>query len=98
MAVYVVIEIKIINKNIYDEYIATVPAIVNKYGGQYLARGEQITGLSGDWHPERIILLKFDSQEKVREWLASPEYAEIAPLRTSSTISKAIIVEGVSEL
>ena len=96
MAVYVVIEIKIINRNIYDEYIARVPAIVNKYGGQYLARGEQITGLSGGRHPERIILLKFDSREQVSKWLASPDYAEIAPLRTSSTISRAIIVDGVS--
>jgi uncharacterized protein (DUF1330 family) len=97
MAVYVIIEIKILNKSMYDEYIAKVPAIVNKYGGQYLARGEQITELSGDWHPERIILLKFDSREQIRKWLTSPDYAEIAPLRTGSTISKAIAVEGISE-
>ena len=94
MSVYVVIEIKILNRDIYDQYIERVPSIVKKYGGRYLARGEQITMLSGDWHPERMILLEFDSEEKVRTWLASPEYAEIAPLRTQSTVSKAIIVEG----
>jgi uncharacterized protein (DUF1330 family) len=96
MAVYVVIEIKILDRDMYNEYIAGVPAIVKKYGGQYLARSEQITGLIGDWHPERIILLKFDSREQIREWLSSPEYAEIAPLRTGSTVSRAIAVEGIS--
>ena len=94
MSVYVVIEIKILDRDIYAHYIERVPLIVKKYGGRYLARGEQITVLSGDWHPERIILLEFDSLEKVRTWLVSPEYTEIAPLRTQSTVSKAIIVEG----
>ena len=97
MAVYVVIEIKILNKDMYDEYIAQVPAIVKRYGGNYLARGEKIIGLSGDWNPERMILLKFDSQEQVREWLTSPEYAIIASLRTRSTISRAIAIEGCTE-
>ncbi len=52
MAVYVVIEIKILDRDMYNEYIAGVPAIVKKYGGQYLARSEQITGLIGDGLPE----------------------------------------------
>ena len=97
MAVYVVIEIKVLNEDIYAEYMAKVPAIVEKYGGRYLARGGEITVLSGDWHPERMILLEFDSMERVHKWLASPEYASIAPLRTSSTFGRAFVIEGWSE-
>ncbi len=97
MPVYVIVEIKINNQEMYAQYIKRVPPIVKKYGGRYLARGGQITELSGDWYPERLILLEFDSLARVRTWLASPEYAEVAPLRTRSTITKAVVIQGCSE-
>ena len=96
MSAYVIIEIKVLDQTVYDGYIDKVPSIVKKYGGKYLARGGQIIPLSGDWYPERMILLEFDSFEQVQKWLASPEYAEIAPLRIQSTIGKAIVIEGGS--
>ena len=96
MSAYVIIEIKVLDQTVYDEYIDKVPSIVKKYGGHYLARGGQIIPLSGDWHPERIILLEFDSFEQVQKWLVSPEYAEIAPLRMQSTIGKTIVIESGS--
>ena len=97
MSAYVIIEIKVLNQTMYDGYIDKVPPIVKQYGGRYLARGDQITPLAGDWHPERMILLEFDSLKQVQTWLASPEYAEIAPLRMRSTIGRAIVVESSSE-
>lgn len=96
MSAYVISEIKVLDQTVYDEYIVKVPSIVKKYGDHYLARGGQIILLSGDWHPERMILLEFDSFEQVQKWLASPEYAEIAPLRMQSTIGKAIVIESGS--
>ena len=97
MSAYVIIEIKVLDPTIYDEYINKVPSTVKKYDGHYLARGGQIIPLSGDWHPERIILLEFDSFEQVQKWLTSPEYAEIAPLRMQSTIGRAIVIESGSD-
>ncbi len=38
-----------------------VSSIIQKHGGQYLLRGGQITPLAGDWTPERIILIKFNT-------------------------------------
>ncbi len=97
MPVYVLIEIKILDRDIYAEYVKKVPAIVKKYGGRYIVRGGQITSLFGEWHPERIIVLEFNSAEQVNAWLSSPEYAGVAPLRTQSALTRAIIVEGYSE-
>lgn len=97
MSAYVIIEIKVLDPTVYAEYVDKVPAIVEKYGGHYLARGGKITPLGGDWHPERLILLEFDSLEQIRTWLASPEYAEIAPLRMRSTIGRSIVLESTSK-
>ena len=71
-----------------------VPLTVKKLGGRYLVRGGKITTLSGEWHPERVILLEFDGMEEARNWLTSREYAEVAPLRENSTITNSILIES----
>lgn len=94
MSVHVIIDIKVLNKDMYAEYVRKVPPIIQKYGGRYLARGGKITPLSGTWHPERVIILEFDNAGQVNNWLTSPEYAEVASLRENSTISNSIMLES----
>jgi uncharacterized protein (DUF1330 family) len=93
MTAHVVIEIKVIDKEMYALYMQQVPPIVKQFGGRYLVRAGKITTISGDWRPERVILLEFDSAAQVRKWLTSPEYAAVAPLREKPTISRAIVIE-----
>ena len=98
MAVYVIIDISIqdqASKTDYAQYVEKVRPIVEKHGGRYLARGGRITPVTGDWNPERIILIEFPSADHVKQWWNSPEYKAIAGLRENSTVAKAIIVEGV---
>ena len=91
-----IIEVVIQKKEIYSKYVEKVPAIIEKYGGRYLVRGEKITSITGGWNPERIILIEFESMERLRECFQSAEYSEIAPLRKKSTTSKAIVVNGIT--
>ncbi len=74
-----------------------VPATVRKYGGRYVVRGGAVTPLTGDWRPERIIVLEFPTAEQMQRWNVSPEYLELAPLRVRSTKTRAIAVEGHSD-
>jgi uncharacterized protein (DUF1330 family) len=74
-----------------------VPATVRKYGGRYVVRGGAVTPLTGDWRPERIIVLEFPSAEQMQRWNLSPEYLGLAPLRVRSTKTRAIAVEGYSD-
>jgi uncharacterized protein (DUF1330 family) len=96
MPAYLILEIEIKNKKLYSKYIERVPEIIEKYGGRYLVRGGKVTPVSGNWNPERIVVIEFDTVEQVQKCFQSPEYREIAPLREQSTISKSIIVEGYS--
>ena len=77
----------------YNQYIAQVSPIVEKYGGRYHVRGEKIQSL-GDWKPERVIVIEFQNEDQIQKWLTSPEYAAIAPLREEGADAQAIIVEG----
>jgi len=96
MSVYMVIDITVQDAETYAEYMERVPATVEKYGGRYVVRGGPVIPLTGNWNPERIIILEFQTVEQMRTWNSSPEYRELAPLRISSTKTRAIALEGYS--
>ncbi|WP_020587942.1 DUF1330 domain-containing protein [Desulfobacter curvatus] len=93
MSVYMIIQSSVKNEEKYNQYIAQVSPIVEKYGGCYHVRGENIRSL-GSWNPERVIVIEFQSEDQIQNWLKSPEYAAIAPLREGGADAQAIIVEG----
>ena len=65
-------------------------------GGTYLVRGGPIEVLEGNWHPNRIVVVRFDSAEAARKWWNSSEYAELKGMRQRSTTTSMILVEGLS--
>ena len=97
MSVYMMAQICIQDSDTYFEYVDGASEIIRKYGGRYLVRGGKVTPLSGDWEPERVILIEFDTFEQLRACFASSEYRDIAPLRERSTTSRAIVMDGVQE-
>jgi uncharacterized protein (DUF1330 family) len=94
MPVYLIIDITIVDQDLFGEFAAGVPAVVEKYGGRYLARSAEISVMVGDWQPERIVLIQFETIDQVQEFFASPEYLTLVPLREKSATSRAIVVES----
>lgn len=93
MSVYMIIDSKIKDSEKYNQYIEQVVPIVEKYGGRYHVRAENIRSL-GTWKPQRIIVIEFPAEANIQQWLASPEYRVIAPLRKAGAETQAIIVDG----
>lgn len=81
------------NEGSYAEYIEKVKPIVEKHGGRYLTRSEQVTALSEKWTPQRVIVIEFDSREQLDTCFSSEEYRAISYLRENSVDARAIIVE-----
>ena len=65
------------------------------YGGKYLARAGQTEKLEGDWTPKRLVILQFDSLERAKAWLDSPEYSQVKPLCHQAAVSNMVVIEGV---
>jgi uncharacterized protein (DUF1330 family) len=95
VSVYMIVEIKVEDEWLYTEYVEKVRAIVEEHGGRYLVRGGVVTPVSGDWNPERMIVIEFESAEQVQRCFNSPEYLELALLREQSAASRAIVVDGL---
>ena len=80
----------------YDDYIVQVKPIVESYGGEYLARTENVTALSPLRKPDRVIIIRFPSREKLDACYASDEYRRIMHERANSVDAKAVIVEDAA--
>ena len=93
--VYAVIEISMQNPQQYALYVEKVHDIVIAHKGRYRVRGGKIMPLSGNWNPERLIIIEFESLQHALQCFNSPEYKQIAYLREQSTSSKALIAEGL---
>jgi uncharacterized protein (DUF1330 family) len=95
MCAYVIVEIDIVDPAGYEEYKQLASATVEKYGGKYVVRGGAAETLEGDWNPKRIVVLKFDSIQRAKEWLNCDEYREPRKMRHRTARTRMIVVEGV---
>ena len=89
-----IVEIDILDPAGYEEYKKLAGSTVEKYGGNYIVRGGKTEVLEGDWDPKRIVILKFDSIQRAKEWLNSEEYREPRKMRHRTARTRMIVVEG----
>jgi uncharacterized protein (DUF1330 family) len=95
MTAYVVVDIEVTNPEEYKEYMRLAPPAVELYGGRYIARGEGTEVLEGEWIPKRLVIMQFDSVERAKAWLNSPEYSQARALRHRYAESNMVVIEGV---
>jgi len=94
MAVYFVAELLINDADRYAAYLASVSSIVRAYGGTYIVRGGTPHCLAGEWQPDRLVIIEFDSLRKLRACFSSEEYLALVPLRDAAIRSRAVAVHG----
>jgi len=95
MSAYVIVEIEVTDPVGYEEYKRLAGTTVEKYGGKYIVRGGKTEVLEGDWNPKRIVVLQFDSMDRAKAWLNSPDYHEPRKMRHRTAKTKMIVVEGI---
>ena len=95
MAGYVIIHDEIHDQALFAQFRQRVAATFEAYGGRYLVRGGTIDVMDGDWNPDRIVVVEFDSVDQAKAWFTSPEYSEIKEIRQKAATASIVVVEGV---
>lgn len=95
MAAFFIVNIDVKDADKFEEYRSVVPATIEKYGGEYLARGGEQQVMEGEWPNPRTVLLKFPSMEQARAWYDSDDYAGPKALRLAATSGNMVLVEGL---
>lgn len=92
---YLVGQVDVTNPTQYAEYAKLTPAIVEKFGGRFLARGGKNVTLEGRPAPARVVVLEFPSFEKAQEFYNSAEYQKARKVRDGAANAQFVIVEGL---
>lgn len=96
MAAYLIANVDVRDRDMFEAYRERVPAVIEKFGGRYLVRGGEIHPVEGDLGLKRLVVLEFPSMEAVRRFYESPDYAPLLQLRSDSTASNVVLVEGLA--
>ena len=95
MAGYVIVNDDITDEALFEEFRSQVRATVEAHGGKYHVRGGATEVVDGDWTPGRLVVIEFESVERAKAWLSSPEYSELRKIRLQAARASVIIAEGV---
>jgi uncharacterized protein (DUF1330 family) len=91
---YLVAQIDVTNAQQYSEYTKVTPALIEKFGGRFLARGGRAVTLEGPPARGRVVVIEFPSFERAQEFYASPEYQAAMKLRAGAATAQFVVVEG----
>jgi uncharacterized protein (DUF1330 family) len=95
MTAYLVAQVRIHDEEMYRRYREAVPALVDRFGGRFRARGGELDVLEGAWPLPRLVIIEFPSKDAARLFYESPEYQKILPLRQQASEGNVVLVEGV---
>ena len=97
MPAFLIADIEVHNADKYAPYREANPAIVNKFGGRYIALGGEVKVLEGDWHPRRTVIIEFPDMSALTEFYESEEYGNLRPIRWENTDSRLVAIETLPE-
>lgn len=95
MPAYLIVRATVHDMAQYRQYMQHTPAILEKYGGEFLIRGGDKLVLEGSDSPERIVIIRFPSLQAAQDMYNSPEYQAAIKLRESAAQASFIVMEGI---
>ena len=94
MKAYLVLDFSVHDLEGFRPYIANIPAFIERHGGRYIVRGAEPKTIEGDWSPERMVIIEFPARQNAEQFLADPDFQELARIRHRTTTSKLVLVDG----
>jgi uncharacterized protein (DUF1330 family) len=96
MPAYVISELEVRDPVAIESYRSIAAKSIAQYGGRYLVRNGAANVAEGGPPVKSIVVVEFPSMDRLREWYASPEYAEALKVRQTALDRRLIFVEGVA--
>jgi uncharacterized protein (DUF1330 family) len=94
---YAIIEVNVTDKEGYTkEFLPLAIKEIQEGGGKYMVRGGNPITLQGTPPASRVVLLQFDSEEKVQAWWNSPSRKNTQTIAEKYATTRAFAVEGAT--
>lgn len=98
---YIVAEITVEDQATYDEYVERSGVVLEKYGARLLANAFMAPGdlrvVEGGRTFERLVIVAFESLDRITEFYHSADYQAVIGLRQASATSHVYHLRGVPQ-
>lgn len=84
MPAYVIIEVRVFDPVLYEDYRHKLPPTMAAFGGTPLVRGFSEL-LEGDCAMDRMSIIEFPSRDAALSWYASPQVQALTEQRRASS-------------
>ena len=95
MSAYTIVQGMVTDPKMFVQYIKSVPAVVEQYGGQYLVKGSESEILEGMPDTRKIVIHEWPSSDAARKFWYSPEYEVVRKLREAAGQFQVTLVESL---
>ncbi len=97
MTAYLIGDVEITDPEGFGTYVQGVGATLDAFGARVVARAGRTEAPEGASPNGVLVVVAFESLEKLRAWYASPGYAELLKIRLAATRSHIFAVEGTDQ-
>ena len=94
MTVYVIVQLKMTDRTVYDRYQARFFDVFRKFHGRLLSADEHPTIVEGYWDRDKLVLMSFPDEAAFQAFAASPEYLEISVDRKAGAQAIVLLARG----
>lgn len=91
---YIIADITITNTEQMAEYRKFSTQAMQEFDAEVCVRGGAIEVLEGDWSPARLVVLKFASMARAREFYTSATYSHARKVREGAGVLRMVLVDG----
>jgi uncharacterized protein (DUF1330 family) len=94
---YAIVEVNVTDENGFtSEFLPLVAKDIQAAGGKYVVRGGNPVTLQGAPPTSRVVVLQFESAEKVQAWWNSPSHRAAESVAAKYANTRAFAVEGTA--
>ena len=95
MAAYIIFDVEVTDPTLADDYLKLANESLVPFQSKTIVHAGMLEVLDGDWEPERVVVVEFESMEQARQWYMSPAYTKAKDILRRAASTKVILVEGV---
>ena len=95
MTVYLVVQVKIKDRQAYDRYAGRFMEVFSKYDGTMLAADFEPKQLDGKWDFDRLVMMSFPDEPSLMSWLTSADYQALSADREAGATTIALMAKGI---
>ena len=92
---YVIVGVEWHSEEAFDKYAQGVHRTIEMFGGRYIVGTRDLDVREGDWRPQIVAVLEFDSVDAARAWYGSEEYRDLLDIRRNGATTDLILVDGL---